>query len=203
MTIVAMPAAFTLETERLYLSAFTPEVCHHLFTACSDSEIMDYMGFKTKEELADEKEKFSKGLTTFFHTFRNFRVVRKSDGIVMGRCGYHTWCETHRRAEVGYFLLDDSYKEQGYMTEALGAVLAHGFEVMGLQRIEAYIADYNTPSKKLLERYGFKCEGIAREHYVVNNINEDSVLLSIIRSEYEQLKHTWNLNYKLSGPVKV
>ena len=194
----AAPRPIVLETERLYLSELTPEIYTYLFTACSDErEIMDYLGLKTKAELDEEKDKYSKGLTTYFHSFKNFRLLRKADKMVVGRCGYHTWIVTHRRAEVGYSMLEDTYKRQGYMTEALGPILAYGFEKMDLRRIEAYIAEYNIPSAKLLEHYGFQREGVARAHYVVDGINEDSTLLSLIRPEYDQLKSSWKLKYKV------
>nr|WP_262914568.1 GNAT family protein [Pontibacter vulgaris] len=179
------------------MSELSPEVYTYLFTACSDSEIMNYLGLKTDAELAEEKDKYNKGLTTYFHTFKNFRLLHKTDGTVLGKCGYHTWIVTHRRAEVGYALIGDEHKQKGYMTEALGPILAYGFEEMGLRRIEAYIAEYNIPSKKLLERFGFQQEGVAREHYVVDGVNEESVSLSLIRPEYDQLKSAWNLKYKV------
>jgi [ribosomal protein S5]-alanine N-acetyltransferase len=46
-------------------------------------------------------------------------------------------------------------------------------------------------------------EGVIREHYVVNGINEDSVLYSIIRPDYDQLKSSWNLRYKQINEAKV
>lgn len=190
-----MPQLVVLETERLYLSELNPEIYHYLFTFCSDEEIKAYLGLKNAEELADEKDKFRQGLTTYFHSFKNFRILHKTQGTMMGRCGFHTWIVSHRRAEVGYALLDEAYKRKGYMTEALGPVLAYGFEKMKLRRIEALAADYNTPSIKLLEHYGFKLEGVIREHYVVDGVNEDSVLYSIIRPDYDQLKSSWKLHY--------
>ncbi len=191
------PKPVVLVTERLYLSELNPVIYTYLFTSCSDKEISDYLGLKTTAELAEEKSKYNKGLTTYFHSFKNFRLLRKEDDTVLGKCGYHTWIVSHRRAEVGYALIGEEHKRKGYMKEALGPILAYGFEDMGLRRIEAYIADYNIPSKKLLEHYGFQQEGIAREHYVVDGINEDSVSLSLIRPEYDQLKSTWHLNYKV------
>ncbi|MDO6390321.1 GNAT family protein [Pontibacter sp. BT731] len=199
----AAPQPVVLETDRLYLSEYTPEICNYLFIACSNEEIKAYLGLKSAEELAEEKDKFSKGLTTYFHSFKNFRILEKATGTMMGRCGFHTWVVSHRRAEVGYTLLEDSYKQKGYMKEALGPVLAYGFEEMGLRRIEALAADYNIPSIKLLKHYGMQLEGVIREHYVVDGVNEDSVLYSIIRPEYDQLKQLWDLQFQIHQPEQV
>lgn len=180
-----------LETERLYLRELIPEIYQHLFTHCSDVEICEYMGLKTAKELAEEKAKFRKGIVTYLITFRNFHLLDKKSGAVLGRCGFHTWIPTHRRAEVGYHLFNDEDKGKGLMTEALGTVLTYGFEQMNLYRIEALIADYNIPSHKLLKRYGFKKEGIVRGHYVVDGVNEDSLMVSLLLPEYEHFKDSW------------
>ena len=66
-----------------------------------------------------------------------------------------------------------------------------------LRRIEALAADYNTPSVRLLQKFGMQLEGVIREHYVVDGVNEDSVLYSIIRPDYDRVKEFWNLNYKV------
>ena len=180
-----------LETERLYLRELNPEIMQHLFTACSDEEIATYLGLVTEEEILEEKEKFRQGYVTYFSSFKTFHLLNRQDGAVIGKCGFHTWVPTHRRAEIGYELYQDKYKGKGLMKEALGPVLAHGFEHMYLHRIEALIADYNIPSHKLLKHYGFKEEGRIRGHYVVNGINEDSLMLSLLLPEYEALKSSW------------
>lgn len=203
MKTAVVPKPVILETPRLYLRELNPAIMQHLFTACSDEEICAALGIKNEKELAEEKDKFSKGMTTYYHSFKNFIMVDKKTDKAIGRCGYHTWIASHRRAEVGYVLFDDSYKRQGLMTEALGPVLAYGFEAMGLRRIEALAADYNTPSVRLLEKYGMQLEGVIREHYVVNGINEDSVLYSIIRPDYDRVKEFWNLKYEVHQPEQV
>lgn len=188
-----IPGQAYLETERLYLRELTPEVYNYIFTELNSAKIAEYLGLTTSKEVELELEKYSQGMVTYFSTFRSFHLLDKQTGRVLGKCGFHTWIPTHRRAEVGYELYDDADKKQGYMTEALGAILAYGFEQMDLHRIEAYIADYNIPSARLLNRYGFTQEGIVRGHYVVDGINEDSVLLSLLQPEYEQLKKAWDV----------
>ncbi|NDK56264.1 GNAT family N-acetyltransferase [Pontibacter fetidus] len=186
-----IPSQIFLETERLYLRELSPEVYKHLFTTCNSSRIAEYLGLSTSKDVEIECEKYNQGMTTYFSTFLSFHILDKQSGRVLGKCGYHTWVPTHRRAEIGYELYADEDKNKGYMTEALGAILAYGFEQMNLHRIEAYIAAYNVPSAKLLKRFGFTEEGNARGHYVVDGINEDSLFLSLLQPEYEQLKSSW------------
>ncbi|PRY14259.1 ribosomal-protein-alanine N-acetyltransferase [Pontibacter ummariensis] len=177
-----------LETERLYLRELNPEIYAQLLTSRSDSELMAYFGFQAKEALEEEKERFRQGFVTYFISFHNFHLLDKKTEQVIGKCGFHTWIPTHRRAEVGYQLFHDQHKGKGLMTEALGAVLSYGFEQMNLYRVEAFIADYNVPSHRLLQHSGFSEEGVVRGHYIVDGVNEDSLLLSLLRPEYEKLK---------------
>ncbi|MEJ8801591.1 GNAT family N-acetyltransferase [Pontibacter sp. H249] len=193
MSISSTPTPVILETKRMHLRLMSPEIYGHVLASYSDQEIKSYFGFTTDQELATEKENYRKGYTTYFISFANFFMLDKENGRVLGRCGYHTWIPKHRRAEIGYHLLHDKDKGKGLMTEALGAILAYGFEQMHLHRVEALLAEYNTPSRKLLQRYGFKDEGIVRGHYIVDGVNEDSLLVSLLLPEYEQLKSTWSL----------
>jgi [ribosomal protein S5]-alanine N-acetyltransferase len=202
MNTAVAPKLVIIETPRLYLRELNPAMVKYLFTACTDDEICAALGLKDEQELAQEKDKFRKGMTTYYHSFKNFIMVDKQTDKAIGRCGYHTWIVSHRRAEVGYVLFDDSYKRQGLMTEALGPVLAYGFEEMGLRRIEALAADYNIPSVRLLQKYGMQLEGVIREHYVVDGVNEDSVLYSIIRPDYDRVKEFWNLIYEVHKPAQ-
>ena len=55
---------------------------------------------------------------------------------------------------------------------------------MNLHRIEALAASYNIPSLKLLDKMNFKKEGVLREHYSVNDRMEDSVVFSLLKSEF-------------------
>lgn len=182
-----------LETERLHLRLVTPEVYGHIMSTTSDQEIMACFGFRTEEELKTEKENFAKGYQTYYISFANFYLQDKLSGEVLGRCGFHTWIPKHRRAEVGYHLIEEKDRGKGLMTEALGPILAYGFEQMNLYRVEALLAAYNQPSYKLLKRYGFKEEGTIRGHYVVDGVNEDSLLVSLLLPEFQQLKSTWGL----------
>jgi len=72
------------------------------------------------------------------------------------------------------------------MLETLRVVLAHGFEQMGLNRIEALVYVDNDRSIQLLQKLGFKQEGLLRDyfyqggkfydHYIFAFLKNDSVL---------------------------
>ena len=173
-----------LHTERMRLRLYTPEVAKYVFTTMTDTELIVFFGLESTDALVKEKEKFSLGIATYNRSFANFQMIDKEMNVVIGGCGFHTWVPDHRRAEIGYGLHSDVYKQKGLMTEALLPILKYGFEEMNLHRIEALVAEWNTASVKLLTNFGFRQEGVLRQHYVVNGIPEDSVAYSLLKPEF-------------------
>ncbi len=175
-----------LETPRLRLRKLTPEITNHIFTTMDDNALIDFLGLADFETLEKEKEKFRGGLQTFNKSFVNFQLIDKETGKVIGGCGFHTWFPLHYRAELGYGLFYDSYKQKGLMSEALKAVLDYGFNEMKLHRVEALTATYNTASLAIFKKFGFTFEGTLREHYNVDGKMEDSVMYSLLNHEYKK-----------------
>ncbi len=174
-----------IETERLLLKEFGPEVQQTMFTTWTDTEIMSELGLKTIEELEAEKEKFRLGMTTYRMSFKSFLLVEKETGKTIGRCGFHDWYAMHSRSELGYRMSDEVAKGKGFMTEALRAVVRYGFEEMKLNRMQAFISPENIPSLKLIKRAGFTEEARLRSHYFYNGKMEDSICFALLKDEYK------------------
>lgn len=191
MKDIGIPDTIVLETERLLLKELTPELYDYMFANWADAEIMIYLGSTSEADFELEKQKYIKGLTSIYLSFKNFLIVEKSTSRIIGRIGYHTWKAAHERAEIGYGLYYEEDKNKGYMKEAMKTILIYGFEQMNLNRIEAFASPLNTPSIKLIERYGFQYEGLLRQHYGRNGVREDSAVYGLLCSEYESLKHSW------------
>lgn len=63
---------------------------------------------------------------------------------------------------LGYWICE-KYWRKHYATEAIKAILKLAFKKLKLRRVEATILEYNIPSQKLLEKIGFKQEGLRRK----------------------------------------
>ena len=172
--------ATILETPRLYLRLMSPLVFKKLMTQFPDEIIMAILGKANEEELAAEKEKFKKGLSTFNRSFHYFQLIDKVSLHVIGWCGYHTWYFPHFRAELGYELFKEEWRNKGLMKEALTPIIRFGFETMELNRIEAFVSPNNVPSQKLIRHFGFQEEGLMRQHYNF----EDSQIFSLLKADY-------------------
>ncbi len=80
------------------------------------------------------------------------------------------------------FTLDKEYNGKGYTTEALQLVVDFAFRELKLHRIEAGAMPDNTASIRVLEKVGFKKEGIAKENLKINGKWTDHQILAIINS---------------------
>jgi RimJ/RimL family protein N-acetyltransferase len=88
-----------------------------------------------------------------------------------------------RRAEIGYSLAAEAWG-QGYMNEALTALLDRGFSEFALNRVEADVDPRNTASIKCLARLGFALEGLLRQRWIVGGEVSDSAIYGLLRDEW-------------------
>lgn len=77
-------------------------------------------------------------------------------------------------AHLGY-RLDHGETGQGYMAEAVSAVVAYAFDTLGLHRIEANVMPRNNASRRLLASAGFEEEGLARRYLKIAGVWEDHI----------------------------
>ena len=83
---------------------------------------------------------------------------------------------------LGYWV-GAPFARQGYMREAIGAVVSHAFGPMDLSRIEAACLPENVASRGALESCGFKYEGVAQSYLQINGRWRNHVLYSILRAD--------------------
>jgi [ribosomal protein S5]-alanine N-acetyltransferase len=84
-------------------------------------------------------------------------------------------------ANVGYWIGPD-YARQGYMLEALEAVVGYAYGPLDLGRIEAACLPENAASRGLLERAGFVREGLALAYLQIAGRWRDHVLYAHLRA---------------------
>jgi RimJ/RimL family protein N-acetyltransferase len=110
-------------------------------------------------------------------------IERNADGAFLGVCLLFNIVARSARAEIGY-ILGREHWGRGYMGEALPALIGHAFDAMDLNRLEADIDPRNTASANVLERLGFRREGLLRERWIVRGEKSDSALYGLLRDEW-------------------
>jgi ribosomal-protein-alanine N-acetyltransferase len=83
---------------------------------------------------------------------------------------------------LGYWI-GQGHARQGYMREAIEAVVHHAFRTLDLSRVEAACLPENTPSRGVLENSGFKYEGVAQSYLQINGRWRNHVLYANLRHD--------------------
>jgi len=90
-----------------------------------------------------------------------FLAFEKSTDRLVGSVGLHRTDWQVPKTEVGYWVRT-SAAGNGYITEAVQALVACAFDRLGAQRVELIADEENIPSRKVAERCGFELEGVRR-----------------------------------------
>ncbi len=110
-------------------------------------------------------------------------IAEASSDNLIGTVGFNTWNIYNRRAEISYDLMKQ-YWRQGIMTKVLTNCIRFSFTKMNLNRIEARTMLGNIPSCRLLEKIGFKEEGVVRQYRFVKERFIDIKLFSLLKKEF-------------------
>ncbi len=112
-----------------------------------------------------------------------------SSGLACGRCGAVIGCcwlgnfdLIAQRCETGYEL-DRSCWNRGYASELVPALASFAFRTLGMNRIEAYVDRRNRASKRVLEKSGFRPEGILRQRDFYHGEFHDAELFSLLADD--------------------
>lgn len=173
-----------LSTPRLELRPLTMDDSEFIFRHFSDPLVTRYLMDEPPTASLEEAQ----AIIRFFEqpegkTYNRWGIERKSDRRLIGTCGFHHWERAYHRAEIGYDLAPDCWG-QGYMREALTAMLASGFERMDLNRMDALVYVGNPPSYELLEKLGFQREGLLRDYFYLNETYYDHYVYGLLRRDW-------------------
>lgn len=142
--------------------------------------------------LRDAERQFAAGLELAFAT------IDQASGKVVGSTRFRCIEAKHRRVEIGFTFIAQSWQRTHINTEAKFLMLRHAFEVWQCNRVELLTDFRNQKSRAAIARLGAIQEGILRSHMVMRDgYVRDSVLFSITASEWVTLKT--DLSAKLSN----
>ena len=88
-------------------------------------------------------------------------------------------------AYLGYSV-SERHNGRGYATEAVRQVLAVAFEELGLHRVQAAVMPINLASIRVLEKAGFREEGLALRYLQINGVWEDHKLFALTAEEWRR-----------------
>ncbi len=113
----------------------------------------------------------------------SFLIFKQEDDLLVGGLSFgYVRRGVSQSASLGYWM-GAPYAGKGYMKRAVYAACLYGFDKQGLNRIDAACLPANEPSKRLLERVGFRHEGYARAYLNINGDWRDHLLFGLLSKD--------------------
>jgi aminoglycoside 6'-N-acetyltransferase len=171
-----------VRTERLILRRFTAADAEAFAAYRSDPDIARYQSWDAPlplSEAVQKVEEFGEGDPAAPGWFQ---YAVDLDGVLIGDLGLNL-DENLMQAELG-FTLASAYQGRGYATEAVRGLLDDVFIERKLHRVSAECDARNAASARLLERVGFKQEGLRLSNSWFKGEWTDDLLFGLLRSDY-------------------
>lgn len=148
-----------LTTDRLTIRRFRPEDADDLFEYLSDPQVYRFEPGNPIDRVQAVQRAAEMAASPDFWAIELATVSK-----VIGQL-YLNQIEPaeHLTCELGY-ILNPAYQRQGYGSEAAAALVQHALTAGDMHRIVAHCNPENTASWKLLEKIGFKREGLLRQN---------------------------------------
>lgn len=116
-------------------------------------------------------------------------VFDKASNSHVGSTSFLAFVPAHKRVEIGWTWYARRVWAGAVNPSCKRLLMAHGFETLGLNRIELKADARNTRSCKAMERFGAKFEGIHRSHMVrPDGRLRDTAWFSVIREEWPAVR---------------
>ena len=173
-----------LDTRDLRLRPSNPTDAEGMFAMLSDTQSMKYWSDKPIKDLSAAVEVLNKDLESDAQdNSMCWAITLNGQDKMIGKCILFQFDKANQRAEIGY-ILNRQYWRQGLMHQALEAVIDFAFNTLELHRIEADVDTENASSIGILEKLGFRREGLFRERWFVYDEWQDSVMLGLLKQEW-------------------
>jgi RimJ/RimL family protein N-acetyltransferase len=177
---------YPLATERLLLRPFEPGDLDALVEIQGDPEVVRYLYFDARDRAELRGVLTEKQTRTAIEKdgdALNLAAVLRDGGTLVGDVTLWLISEQHSLGEVGY-ILHPRHGGRGYATEATRALLALGFEQLGMHRIRGRLEARNTASARVLERVGMRREAHFVENEFVKGEWNDEVVYALLEREW-------------------
>ncbi len=110
-------------------------------------------------------------------------LIRREDSQLLGALTLDNIRRGPAQAATLGYWIGQPYSRQGYMREAILALTHHAFTRLDLSRMEAACLPENAPSRGVLEKCGFKYEGVAQSYLQINGRWRNHVLYANLRGD--------------------
>lgn len=153
----------------------------------NDPEVSQGLSMVTPLSMAEEGNWFDKMLKSPNEERPLCIEAKQDDGWqLIGNSGFFSIDWRNRAAELGIFIGDKNYWDQGYGTEVVKLLLRHGFSTLNLYRIFLRVFEDNPRALRAYEKAGFIHEGRQRQAEYHDGQFHDVLFMSVLRPEWAE-----------------
>jgi ribosomal-protein-alanine N-acetyltransferase len=114
-----------------------------------------------------------------------FVTPREHENVIIGRVGLGGVMRgVFQNAYLGYWI-DVDHQGRGLMTEAVIATTTFALDALGLHRLQAAVMPRNARSLRVLEKAGYRREGLAERYLCITGQWEDHVIFGVTKEEWK------------------
>ena len=114
--------------------------------------------------------------------YERFMVVPRKADTPVGWIEFQNLNPHNRSAEL-QIIIDPDERRKGYGLQAMELLCRYLFEDRGLNKVLMHTAEYNKALVALLEKAGFRRDGILRRHYLYRGEFRDGALYSLLHAD--------------------
>jgi RimJ/RimL family protein N-acetyltransferase len=175
--VLLRSVAADTDAEPLYAESHPPQGDPGLWTYLPDGPYRDVDGLREALAQAETSE------DPLF-----FTLAARPDERPAGIASYLRITPEHGVIEIGHIWFGASLRQTTAATEAIYLLAAHSFDELGYRRFEWKCNSLNGPSRRAAERFGFRFEGVFRNHMVVKGRNRDTAWYAITDEEWPAVR---------------
>jgi RimJ/RimL family protein N-acetyltransferase len=115
-------------------------------------------------------------------------TIFEADGRALGVTTLMEIRPSMRVVEVGHIVYSPALQRTPVATEAQYLLARHVFETLGYRRYEWKCDALNAASRRAAERFGFRPEGVFRQHMILKGRSRDTAWFSMLDSEWPKIR---------------
>lgn len=169
-----------LEMDDVVLRPIEKEDAHFMQETVLEREVRNSIGRAPKPTSIDEQKDWIE------KNRQDSDVVQfliEYQGEKAGNMSLHGLESDYRRGEFG-ISIHPEFQGKGIGTKSVKMITKYAFETLNFHKLKGGYLEHNHASKKVMEKAGFKEEGIGREFRYVDGEWKDVHWMSILEGEY-------------------
>jgi RimJ/RimL family protein N-acetyltransferase len=175
----------TLEGKLVRLRPIELDDLERDVTWINDPEVTRYLSMRYPTSRVQEERWLRERPANSFENGVALAIETKQ-GVHIGNLGLHQAQPEDRKASLGIMIGDKDYWSNGFGSDAIVTLLRFAFEEMNLNRVWLHTYEFNERAIACYKKCGFVEEGRLRQHSYRQGRYWDTVVMAILRGEFEE-----------------